>query len=298
MVALMVCSLLAAGQPPAEKPKPVEVRVLDSAVTFQLEAQKPDDLSAALANHPDVQIAEAKVRIAQAELNKAKLLAAQQITTAQTKVKRAQEQVERYRVEFERVRKLPAEKRLTATELEDAVKQSVQVNESLAVAEADLRAVSGVTTTARYELLDVGTDNMYTLYRRVAGSETLSIPSPPAGSTADKLRALMTKTVKLAATTATPADYLRSLFTAGGSDLLVQSRLLEIGGEKGPFPAGEKTVSAWLEQFQDMLNGGLRPEAHCQFYVREYGLLFCAPKDAPRGAVRLTEFLRQPVPKQ
>ena len=51
---------------------------------------------------------------------------------------------------------------------------------------------------------------------------------------------------------------------------------------------GEKTVAAWLQQLQDQFNRGLRTGTRCEYFVRDYGLLFCAPADAPAGAVPLS----------
>lgn len=442
MVPLMVCSMLA-GQPPAEGPKPEwNIPVPGGAVVMREGGEvafravaRPDDLQAALASHPDVQIAEAKLRVAQAELAKVKLLVAQQVTAAKAKVSAARAEAERAEQDAARLKKLGDKAMTSAAEVQQAVARLAQAKAVLAAAEADLRAALGtlpadgrpavVDFTARDLLAAPGGAVAFTpaalaatptgtaadkLRAALAATAKLDLPegsklpavtaalaaalaphgltlsappvgpadeqvtagpfkgerplaqwlqtvadsfsgrsvavptgqsltgtgrtqtsltymdtgrrefyvrdygllftvtgnAPPGAETVgqflaraartapavspelrDKLRAVLARPVKLDERVAEPAAVIREVLAAAGSDLVVQGHPLA-HAEPVDVKPGTKTVAAWLEQLQDRLNAGLRPANRHEFFVRDYGLLFCTPGEAPPGAVPLS----------
>jgi hypothetical protein len=316
MVPLMVCSLLAAGQPPSEKTKPeVVAEFLSQALVVS--DRKPDDLQAALANHPDVQIAEAKLRVAQAELAKTKLLVAQQVTAAKAKVSAFRGEAERAEQEAARLKKLGDARSAPAAEVQQAAARVAHAKAALAAAEADLRAALGTPPAESRSVVVDFTARDLLAVRGGTISFTPDAPAAtPAGTAADKLRAALAANVKLdlpegaklpavtaaLATALAPHGLTLSAPPVGPADEQVTA---------GPF-RGERPLAQWLQTVADSVSGrsvavptgqsvgatGRTQTSHTymdtgrrEFYVRDYGLLFTATANAPPGAETVGQFL-------
>ena len=433
MLAYLACSLLLAADPPTADR---HTFYADQVVLLGANSGKADDLQAVLANHPDVQIAEAELRLAQAKLAKAKLLVAQQHSAATSRVEQARRAVERAARGQANTKKLADGKVASADELAAATTALAGAKAALAAAEGDLRAVvaappPSISSDVRVEgsvvlnersfdvrsainlaapppgpehnelraalvapcKLDLPADAklaavcdaltahlvthglalraphvgpadgimtggpfqgerplgqwlqavadsfsgrtvpvtteqttipggrvqsnvsyvssgrrecfvrdygvlLTTAENAPAGAETvgqfLARTAKPAtgrpGLSPDvqrKVRELLARTVKLSAGASTAQARLDQL--ADGSGLTIQFPMAQRDGINGEMPGGEKTVAAWLDQLRDSWATGLRDAGSFQFYVREYGLILCLAKDAPPGAVPLTD---------
>lgn len=315
MSPITVCSLLvaiAAGQPPKDvQQKLDELEVRSLGTHLALDARdKPDDLSAAVAGHPDVQIAEAKLRIAQAELQKARQAVAMQMSAAARNVevdKAKLAELEQQIKEAREGKSPPAG--ITVRGLEQA---AARVKEGLAVSEAALRAATGGVWPARpagEQPRAVALDGRFDLTERLPTVTTHPVPAGPA---ADKLRAALDKRwgLDLPADTTLHAA-AEALTKVIGSDKLVirtPNWASNIGGQYWAKPPtvgplkGERPVGQWLQIVADaftesfnLMPGGpiTTARGRFDFYLRDYGLLFTAAGEAPAGAMTVTEFARQ-----
>lgn len=305
MVPLVACSLLLAADPPAEKPK---AAADGEVVVFKFPADRPDDLSVALASHPDVQIAEAEVRLAQAKLAKARQAAALALTEARGKLDRAKAVLDKVTIDAARVQQLV---RQNVTSKDEAARSEADLRvakATVAAAEADLRAATGGGPAAapgkpaeRLRVWDSnGTSLDFDFLRTPFRVRDIADTPAPASPTADKLRELLGKSVKLnKVVDGPPQKVLDALRTAAGTDLQFRwAYTMTVQGRTDlpavALPPGERTVAAWLDLLLDdfgqaFVGGGAWPVA----YVREYGLAVLPAGSAPPGSVSVAEFARR-----
>jgi hypothetical protein len=312
---------VAVGQEPPRKEEKPHQKAPPKTPTDELEAA-----IAASANHPDVRLAQAKLQMAQAELDQAKLLATQRLTATYAKVQAAKAQVEFEMRNYQRTRQLintAGEGRVAQAELHAAERALAQAKAALAAAEAEWQAARGqppghaaspkdadasMTAVALAGLL--AGRSQADLHRSALGSYlelANRAVAPPSGSAADRLRELVGKRVRLDLKEAVPFDQALAEFVkqAGLSDLIIRSpewvkpgylsRPLNVG----PL-VGEQTVAGWFQLILDDFNrtltlAGVPPEyqGKHEVYVRDYGLLITKADLAPPGAPTLAEFARQ-----
>lgn len=307
MVPLLVYSLLLVQPPTGPKP--------DDGVTgmFVLKAaEKPDDLQAALAGNPDVQIAEAEVKLAQAKLAKVKLAVAQHVTLTRTKVEQARASVTAAEQRLQ-VASARHKASVIGTDEVEAVTAALAVAKAvLAAAEADLKAATSVSKPAAGPKPDVSVGGQVILNERNFDLTLAarSVAPQPAGPAADKLRAALEATVPLdlpaGGTLRAACEKLAPAFAARGLVVRDPGEFSNVPAQfwkeppaVGPL-TGERPVGQWLQLIADAFttsvgllpNPGSRPVGgRWDFYVRDYGLLFARADDAPAGAETVGQFL-------
>jgi hypothetical protein len=305
---------VAVGQEPPRKEEKPQQKAPPKPPTDELEAAV-----AASANHPDVRLAQAKLQMAQAELDQAKLQAVQRLTAAHAKLRSAQIQAEIEEKNYRHVSSLSSFPQAEKWQLERAL---AQAKAALAAAEAEWQAARGQPPGRAAATKDAPA-TAATLSRLLlddltgARREQLSLSyldlvnravAPPSGSAADRLRELVGKRVALDLKEPVPFDRAMAEFVkqAGLSDLTVRSpewaneRFLKTPPKVGPL-VGEQTVEGWfqliLDDFNRSLVTGNYPSEYYQgrheVYVRDYGLLITKTDLAPQGAPTLAEFARQ-----
>lgn len=302
LLAVILLAGASAGQPPAAPPDPTDALI-----------QK------ALANDPDVQVARAKLALAEAEVAKARQAAVSRVLNLRITIELHRRTGERLTADLAIMKKaVGGFGREAIVQAEE--QQSVAIA-ALVRAETELRLLTGdgpkakadpnSATTFLSRLLvaeggaatDVEREKVLRVFagvldqaRAVEGLKSLAGPIPA------RLGAALEKRVSLGAKgqRVTLAEALDVFKAKAGFDIPVRPMpqpLPEIVSDGVELP-----VIAWLQMFQDL--GGRQGEGFA-FYVREYGLLVANRQTAPPDAVSLTAFWRAhseaeaaPVPKQ
>jgi hypothetical protein len=284
-----VVAAAATGQPPATSdPKPPAKGSVEDAI---LNAQR---------NHPDIKLAEAKLRMAEAEVEQARFQVAQRVATAFGKVEQAKVVMkltsERATV-LENLRKQGGVG-LASFEMTQAAKlAALNAKADLAAAELELKAATGAALRYHSPATDTGV-------KASVGSPPAAGGKPlPVGAVADKLKALIDKPVKLDLKAADLDEAMAALLKAAGAPAMTmklpmfsrkylkQPPTVTFSGEL-PFTAAVQFI---LDEVNAPLNGDLPDIMRGPYdvYVREYGLLVARVTDAPNDAPTLTEFARQ-----
>lgn len=307
---LVLTGMLAAFATGQDKPKPVEkpleVLRVEAAKLFLADVVKPEPTIANIvANHPDVKLAEAKLQVAKAELDQARLLITQKYTIAQAKLEDAKVQLS-----F-------AEKRMKSMELlrgngvassEIGVVEQLlsQAKSTVVIAEAEQKALQGATNLRAEITFDVGSVEGRPLFGDpVVFKGAQWLPKPTTQSA--KLREVLERKVALDLPKPLPLDELMAIFlpkTGLDAFLVRYPEWASAKKLKQPpmiyLPQSEQTVAAWLQLTMDEFNSQFTdnvPENYrgkYEIYVRDYGLLFAKATMAPQGALRLEEFMRIP----
>jgi hypothetical protein len=285
-------------------------------------------LAAALKNHPDVRLAEAKRQVAEAELAQAKLAVAQKVTAAHAKVQSARVQVTAAEKDLNRLKALGKHPRLEVPrqQVEQAEAALAAAKANLAAAEAEFRTAAGLPLgtpiAAERGYLDTVARTLAALnrpddvaerlavYERSFAAQLLAaaVAKPQPGSATDKLRQLVDKPVALDLKDRVPFDQAMQelLAKSGLGELTVRypdwasAKYLKDPPTVGPL-RGEQTAAGWLQLILDDFNlevarGKTFPDhkpGKYDVYIREYGLLVTQAELAPPGAVTLADFVRQ-----
>lgn len=305
---LVLTGLLAVFATAQDKPKPVEKPQeemrYEVAKLLLGEVVKPEPTIANIvANHPDVKLAEAKLQVAKAELDKARILTIQKYSIAKGKLEEAKEQL---RCVTQRVKILEKLRSTGLAATEIAVEEQLlsQAKSAVVIAEAELKVFEGTTSPQRSTILDDRAEYYRAVNDRPSGVE-LGWQSKPTTQSA-KLRDVLERKVALDLSKPLPLDELMAIFLpkSGLDAFLVRyPEWASAKQMKTPprinLPKSEQLVSAWLQLIQDEFNsqsGDVPVEYRGRYmmYVRDYGLLFAKSDSAPQGALKLEEFMRLP----
>src|SRR5438552_1436682 len=136
----LVLTATATAQPPASNNK------LPGGAAGKPATAAPDSLealiAAALKSNPDIQVAEAKVREAEAGLNKARITVMQQVASAQASLQAAKADLAGAESKLKRLQKL-WEQRIEAVNLQEPEHDVERAKAVVARAEADLNLILG-----------------------------------------------------------------------------------------------------------------------------------------------------------
>ena len=303
LVALAVFVVNASAQPPAGgPPQPMPPKA-------DLKADKKVDptdaaIAAALANDADVKMARAKIQLAEAELTKARQAVTLKVVTLRAKIDQFKSEFSSAQVHYERTARLVENARVSQVELALARDKLDAAKAGLALAEAELKLITGGTAAGATADGHVERLNKLLLLERPADATTLASllgdyvhmkqTLAAAGPIPDRIRAALDKPVKIGAKgdKVTFPQALEAFKKDAGLDVPVRGTEHFVSiyslGEEMP-------VGAWFQLFQDTYDG--------VFYVREYGLRFATKNAAPPDAPTLTEFWKQkpapsPAPKK
>lgn len=279
---------LTAGQPPAP-PAKAPADPTDALI------QK------ALANDADVQVARAKLALAEAEVMKARQAAVAKVLLLRDVVNQHRAAVAQQQEVLDLKERMAKAHQLSREELLLAQEKVATTKAALARAETDLRLVVGEGPKAaappRSDSSDV-TEEIAGLLasldpqavaraldrtRGAAGLTALAGPVPA------RLARALEKKVSLGekGTKVTLEAALEGFKARAGFDIPVRpmpTPMPEIVSDGVELP-----VIAWLQMFQDL---GGQHGTMFTFYVREYGLLVANGQTAPPDAVSLTAFWR------
>ncbi|HYH66755.1 MAG TPA: hypothetical protein VD866_18825 [Urbifossiella sp.] len=297
--ALLAVALLAggaAGQPPAVPPDPTDALI-----------------KKALANDPDVQVARAKLALAEAEVAKARQVTVGRVLALRDTVAQYQQSVKVLDEEASLAAMAAKNGGLGRDVVAQYQGKLAAARAVLARAETELRLLTGDgpkaaamnatnTSATLAALLASGTDTDPQTVARARAYLSRSVDTKvSSGPIPDQIRAALDKRVRLG---------------NKGDGIALDAAMVVFKKEAGldvpirptpsPMPrivldGEELPIGAWFQMFQD--HGGHRDGF--AFYVRDYGLLVANRQTAPPDAMTLTEFwhtrlvaAKQPEPKQ
>jgi hypothetical protein len=295
LAALLVAAGLAVAQPPAKKDTPASKEPPKPAA-----GSLEDTLDKALRNSADIKAAEAKVRDAEAELNRVRhqvltkatalhvdlnlakrmLAVAEQSLAIQDKARQtgavaleglltAQAMVEKHRGEVEKL-----ETELKSLRGEFAVRAATSaafVNDVLWTAMSD----------GTVRIWDSASGRALT-----AGPAAKAPPAPAAvkAPMMDRIKKLLDQEVTYEVDNANVVEALKGLLAEAKADIPLRVLLsAELGGLVTL--KGKLTIGAWIEAIEDT-------EPAIRLVVRDYGLLLTTNDRRPEGALRVQDLWR------
>lgn len=283
LAAVVVCAGLTPGQPPAKKAPADPTDAL---------------IQKALANDPDVQVARAKLALAEAEVAKARQAAVTRVITLRDTVEQQRQAVVRMSEVLtlkEHALKVGGGSREELITVQEKV---ATARSALERAETELRLLIGDGPKAaapRASSDDIAAEIAGLLAQSYpnAAAEALALLNQRVGAKGttgpipDRIRAALDKKVRLGG----KGDRI-SLDAA--MEVFKKEAGLDVPIRPTPSPmprivldGEELPIGAWFQMFQD--HGG---HAGITFYVRDYGLLVANRQTAPPDAMTLTEFWR------
>lgn len=299
-----VMMLLIAPAMGQDKPKPPA-----KPATAEAPARDPNSLEAlieaALGSHPDIRVAEAKVREANALLNQSRFQVIQLVTAAHSAREQDRLLVQMLTLALERQKQLYKNANTTVLDVQKAEMDLAKAKAGLAKLDADLNLLTGRTgsSTWRPAFLRTYADLAFTPDGRYLGvgmadggvriwDVTGTAPGKATGPVAERIRAALDRPLKLDKPfDGEVKDIVEYLMDHGMKDIPYRFQPGQLAASKIDLPRGELPLSAWLLALEDGVQG-----MGMVVVVREYGLLFTQKDRTPTDAVRLRDFLRPPTP--
>lgn len=281
---------LAWGQPPESTP-PAKPKTSPQPKSDSFDSL----LAEALKTNPEVQLAEVKVREAEAMLYKARIQLMQQIVAAKSAVDLARINLEFAVVDLERLTVAVKSGRMTQSELRQAESAVAQTKAALAKAETELQIILGrspfqfsanslLSRSIEPKRIDATipmiryVDAVQQRYMEAAA--TISSPAT------DRLRTTLDSKVKWSTSSATIADAveeLRSLSKNSVTIRLLAKKQADIRIDD--LPTGEFSIAHILMMIEDST-----PDL--AVFVREYGVLITSPDRRPDEGVSLRQYMK------
>ncbi len=292
------------GQPPVKPPvkSPAEKKADKASSTEAV-------VAAALIHDPDVQMARAKIQLAEAELAKSKQAVVLKVLALTATIQEHKQMIDLYKVSLVRKQQLVQSGVIQASELLADQQKLETLGAALARAETELKLLTGTAGTAfgaadpmRLESsfllrarahLDgqlLKTDTLLQMEQAVLDYNLRLPREAPVGDIADQIRTGLNTPVKLGAKgdRFTITQAFEAFKKEAGLDVPVRTMErglldhIKIESEGETLPIG-----AWLQLFEDDRSN---PGVNFHFYLRDYGILFTNPNSAPKDALQLIEF--------
>jgi len=274
-------------------------------------------LAAAMKNSPDLQVAEAKVREAQAELRRSRIALAQRVIEANNNVEAAKAKVEHAEASFNRIKKLVATGNVSQDELQNGQALLAQAKAQLAQSEAALNGLIGnlpgnVAGMAEGNIgvaagppgfqfgnqaAAPGTAISFTgscvggggMLGFGGGEGGMPFRRTPTGPMADRIRQALNTNVK---SKAVKGAALPDLISFQKSLVPGIPFVIHLGNqEREPVNftlEGDVPLGAVLQAMEDVVPG-------LKFFVREYGILVTIDGNEPADGLPVVDFWQKPT---
>jgi hypothetical protein len=290
---VVLFSGLAHGQPaPGKDEKPGNAPGDKPAKTLE-QMSLEELLTQALKNNPDLRVADAKVREAEAELNRVRLQVTQKVVTARNAIKSQEAKVAAAANTLRRVQQ-NADKGLTSKEeVQTAELLLAGEKAKLSELEAELPYLIGKSAQEAGRDPDVDAHVAAGL-RWLASQQERKTPS---GADAEKLRKALEKPISVQFKKSKLQDVLSFLNDGHGITFLdstnldtLSKRLVTLDGKAATPPEITLTLKdtpfgATVQALQDVTPG-------LRFTVRDYGILVTYYGDLPSDALSVHDFLK------
>ncbi|MCI0380530.1 MAG: hypothetical protein L0215_23330 [Gemmataceae bacterium] len=277
------------AQDSSQKPAP---KVADPKAEQKKSGSIEDLLSQALKNNPDIKVAEAKVREAEAALNKARHEVVAKVMLKNAEIKAVKISLDEASRRFERAMTLFRAKSISTEELGIAEVTKLKLQAELGKVEAELPPLLGKQPPGlvinEILLFEESIANLDTVVRLhgAARAKVVEVQIVPA-TQAEKLRKALDTPVEVRISNASLNDALTYLQDKMqginlhiGSNNLVEAQV-QFQLQK-PVPVG--AVFQWLEDQLD-----------CRFVIRDYGIVATERERIPPGAVLVHDFWKNKV---
>jgi hypothetical protein len=262
-----------------------------------------DLLSQALKNNPDIRLAEAKVREAEAELNRARMLVAQKIVALQHSIQVAEKTRDEAQARYDGALKLFQQggKAVCAEDLRAAKLAWDRTKYELLKLQAEMPALlgklpDGVKGEALKGLDALGGDaaalERYRAWLLLAhrASDEAALAKSPKGTMADKIRKALDKPID-ANYKDKPLNEVLKEIEKHLEGIPLRGTNSSVPGTKMDLNLGRVSLGAAIQAFSDLV-----PDA--RFVVREYGILFTHKDLLPPDAVLLHDFWKRDTAKE
>ena len=264
------------GQPPGQTRRPgmppggPPAGGMPGKKTAQKKSKLEEMLSEALRNNPDIRVAAAKLAMAEAEMNRTRVQATQEVIRFYNSLQVQEGEVNRWTTECERLKIAAGKGIVDAAVLAESQQQLKISKGKLAELEAQMAALLG--RAARLE------SNPDAHVRQATLRAT--------GPLAERMRKALQTPVSVNYKDMTFDTILKELSAVVGglSFRNLSQRRGGLSEQKISLRFENLPVSAILQALAD--------ETECYFFVRDYGILATSGNHQPPGAMTIEEFLR------
>lgn len=256
-------------------------------------------LAEAIKNNPDIRVAAAKLAEADAELNRARLQVMQKVVTLYHAIETQKRTVARWESDAKRLNEEAKRGIIDHTVLAETDHQLALAKGKLEELESQLPALLGKPARAEIDarVLEVYrvrelSDQLFrldspTIVRRE------SLISLAEWEKRHKATGPMSERLRKALQTSVTVDYKDMTFAA-----ILKGLSKKVPGLAFRHPTSSPDALKMSLQFEEALPvsailQALADESGYSFFVREYGILVTLPHEAPPGAMKVEEFLRQ-----
>jgi hypothetical protein len=262
-----------------------------------------EQLDLALKHNADIKFAEAKVREAEAELQRTRQQVLGRVSALHAEIQAHKESLKilqdalKQHEDLVKTGAVPTSLVLTARS--NVAKAQIE----LAKVEGELQALVGSvgvskSTTSKLQYLEM--ERPVRLWDLDGGKIVYhyAVPTPQVGTAnvqqpmADRVRKMLGKTFKIPQSISDQLqqqdfkDSLTHFWTAIQTDVPIRFLAPSIAAAKVQLMTGELPVGAWLQMYEDSV-----PDV--RFVVREYGILVTTKDKVPQGAIAVQDFWRR-----
>jgi hypothetical protein len=285
LAAALATACLANGQEPQKKDKDDKPKAKSKLEEY---------LEQALSHNPDIRVAEAKSREAEAELRRARLLVTQKVAALSQAIDAAKKNIEFAEHDLARLTEQYKAGRVTAAELSVAEKGLLAAKAELAKLEAELPYLLGKASLRPGEAVGKGevlrvwdlaghlVEEASDEQRAVeAGLRWLAKQQLPQGPMPERVRKALDTPVTLDFKRKSAAEILKTVFDKAGVPVYIKA---DLDAEMSLVSKEALPLGAALQLFQDF------SESQVQFVLRDYGVLVLDAKGLTQGALTLNDF--------
>jgi BMFP domain-containing protein YqiC len=275
------------ANPPADKPaKTIEQMSLDEL------------LALALKNNPDLRVADAKVREAEAELNRARLQVTQKVVNARNAIKSQEANVAAAATGVQRAKQMSDKAVISREEVNAAQLVLVREKAKLTELEAELPYLIGKAPQeggkdsvrdAAYRAFSQYFATSIFVNDQLAATAAQQHFNAPRGTDAEKLRKALGKPINLRFEKSNLKDVLAEMGDNQGVSFLVNINVKDL--PEITLNLKDTSLGGALQALED-ITPGLR------FTVRDYGILVTYKTQLPADAMSVHDFLKSEAGKE
>jgi hypothetical protein len=298
LAALLICAGSVFGKTnPAKDENPANPPADKPAKTFE-QMSLEELLTLALKNNPDLRVADAKLREAEAELNRVRLQIVQKLVTLRNSIEAATSTVKEAQTRLQRTQRLAATNAVAPEEVQAAEAVLARYKAELASLEAELTYLIGKPVQEGGK--DAARETQIAAGLRWLASQERKAPG---ATDAEKFRKALDKPISVEFRKSKLQKVLDFLKDGHGVTFLdstnletLPKRVASLGGQEPTPPEitltlKDTSLGATLQALQDVTPG-------LRFTVRDYGILVTYYGDLPADALSVHDFLRSDAGKE